>query len=89
MTEIEIKINSWDSSWTQERKNVFLYGIYEDISKLKSYCEIEIYLQHLAEAIQKDYAQINKDFNSRYVDKNKNEANYIATKYKLMMVDNG
>ena len=81
MTEVEIKINSYSKDFTPEKKRVYLYSVYDMISKLKSYCEIEIYLIHLAETIGESKNLIFKEFNSMYIDKNKDAANYVVYKF--------
>ena len=86
MTELELKINEFDTSWNEERKRAHKNIIFGMISKLKSYTEIEIYLQHYSEiagyeqGIYKDKGMLSpttnlifKEFNSRYADRNKKE----------------
>ena len=92
MTEIEMKIDEFDLSWNEELKRAHKNLVFDKISKLKSYTEIEIYLIHYSEKIgytQGKYTSkgiispstnfIFKEFNALYKDRNKKESLSIVT----------
>jgi hypothetical protein len=80
MDFLEYEINQ-DRKGTEEQDRAFINMTFSKIANLKSYCEIEIYLEYLADVIGKTKEEISKDFNSKYVDKNNKDYRFVVSKY--------
>lgn len=75
-----IQLYDYQKDWTPEKKNAHKNLIFGLISNLRSYCEIEIYLQEYTELTGKD---MSKEFYSEYDDRNKEQARFVIVKYRL------
>ena len=74
------QLYEYQKDWTPEKKNAHKNLIFDLIAKLRSYCEIEIYLQEYTDITGLD---MTKQFYSEYVDRNKEQARFVLVKYGL------
>lgn len=95
MIQIEYKINEYNKNWNELQKIAHKNLVFDMISKLRSYTEIEIYLLYYAEILGYEKGKplnvsmldptankIFKEFLSRYKDTNKEKAKFVLAKYK-------